>query len=135
MSPAGEPSLSEREAIITVGERTIWGTATNCQERIPVAGQVSVDAHLDGTLILYLYGALPNDVSQLALLVRVERPASGSASGFDFRIIASAVEFRLPQPSGDIIVGVGSGTLTLRGSNQTLVCTVGSGSCSPHVGA
>jgi hypothetical protein len=106
-----------------------------------------VDAHLDGTLIFYLYGPVANDVSQLALLVRVERGTaadagtdgsgapSQSSSGFDFRIVSSAVDFRLPQPSGDIIVSVGSGTLTLRGSNQTAVCTVGGNACSPGTGA
>jgi len=126
-------------------ERTIWGTASNCQERITVGNHVTADAHLNGTLILYLYGPLPEDPSQLSLLVRVERPAtaaadaalttSQSSSGFDFRVLSSAVEFRLPQPSGDVVVGVGSGTLTLRGSNQTVVCTVGSNTCSPGTGA
>jgi putative phosphoribosyl transferase len=45
MSPAGEPSLSEREAIVTAGERTIRGTL-----RLPArAGAVVVFAHGSGS--------------------------------------------------------------------------------------
>ena len=45
MSPAGEPSLREREAILSAGERTIRGTL-----RLPArAGAVVVFAHGSGS--------------------------------------------------------------------------------------
>ena len=127
----------ELTATIQTGslERIVWGTAAACRERITVGDRVTVDAQLDGTVILYLYGPLPSTLAEVQLLVRIEKPGATGASGFDFRIVAGTVEFRLPAQDGDIIVAVGSGTLTLRGHNQTAVCDVASATCSPQMGA
>ena len=50
-------------------------------------------------------------------------------ASIDFLIKDGQIQFRLPVSDGDIIVSVGLTTLTLRGSNGTFTCEVGSHKC------
>jgi hypothetical protein len=122
----------ELTAVVQTGRlsRAIWGTATSCQERIAITAQKSVDAELDGNLILYLYGALPRTSAEMQLLVHLER----QSSALDFRVMGPLIEFRLPVKDGDIIVSVSPDKLTLRGRNQTAVCDLATRACTSSTG-
>ena len=120
----------------------IWGTATSCLARFPPAGSTGavarttstvVNATLDGTLILYSLGPLPQNTSDAQLLVVFGGSIGvgdqvGSAS-FDFEISKWQVKFRVPVASGgDAIVTVGT-TLGIQGANAGFSCDLTTLTC------
>jgi hypothetical protein len=123
----------------------IWGTATSCLARFPPAdstGAVAsatsmvVNATVDGTLILYSLGPLPQDKSDAQILVIFDGTIGvgdkvGSAS-FDFEISKSQVKFRVPVDSGgDAIVTVGT-TLGIEGANAGFSCALTALTCQKN---
>jgi hypothetical protein len=142
--PPGPPDQAangslEVTAIVDTGKLNpeIWGTATSCLARFPPAGSTGaiavasatsavVKATLDGTLILYSLGPLPQNAADAQLLVVFSGSIGvgdhvGSAS-FDFEISKSQVKFRVPVASGgDAIVTVGT-TLGIQGANVGFSC-------------
>lgn len=147
--PAGPPDQAangsvEVTAIADTGKLNpeIWGTATSCLARFPPAGSTGavasntstvVNATLDGTLILYSLGPLPQNTSDAQLLVVFDGSIGvgdqvGSAS-FDFEIQKSQVKFRIPVASGgDAIVTVGT-TLGIQGANAGFSCDLTTLTC------
>jgi len=147
--PAGPPDQAangsfEVTAIADTGKLNpeIWGTATSCLTRFPAAGSTGavasatstvVNATLNGTLILYSLGPLPQDTSQAQLLVIFSGSIGvgdqvGSAS-FDFEISKGQVKFRIPVASGgDAIVTVGT-TLGIQGANAGFSCDLTTLTC------
>jgi hypothetical protein len=121
--------------------RDIWGVATNCRTLIPTSGGgANQMAFIDGTLILQLQGALPRQPGDLEVLFLLNGRLETSGNDVvvanevktaerDFRIKDGQIEFRLPVSDGDIIVKVGLTSLTLRGSNGTFECELGSHKC------
>ena len=131
-------------AIVDTGKLNpeIWGTATSCLARFPPAGSTGavasntstvVNATLNGTLILYSLGPLPQNTSDAQLLVTFGGSIGvgdkvGSAS-FDFEISKRQVKFRLPVASGgDAIVTVGT-TLGIEGANAGFSCDLTTLTC------
>jgi hypothetical protein len=119
---------------------TIFGTATNCMAHVQVTGAAAVNAQIDGSVALLLYQPLPTTLAQAGFLFRLmggslrgQNDAVSASGDLDFRVINGQIEFRLPQSTGDVIVGIGggSGTLTLRGANGTFVCNVAHAVCTP----
>jgi len=124
----------------------VWGTATACQTNVDassssqIAGAASalgvdttLDVAIDGTLIVYLLGPFPTDLSNLQVLVTftgtlgVEgHVASGS---LDFEIVNDAVKFRIQEGGGDVIVTVGA-TLGIQGANGGFSCDITSTNCT-----
>jgi hypothetical protein len=145
---AGANGSIEVTAIADTGKLNpeIWGTATNCLARFPPAGSTGsaasatststsavVKATLNGTLILYSLGPLPQNTSDAQLLVTFSGSIGvgdkvGSAS-FDFEINQSQVKFRVPVASGgDAIVTVGT-TLGIQGANAGFSCDLTTLTC------
>jgi len=140
--PAGPPDAGangtvEATAIADTGKINpeVWGTATHCLARFPPAGSSGpvatatstvVNATLDGTLIIYLLGPLPQNASDAQMLVSFSGSIGvgdkvGSAS-FDFQLSKSTVKFRIPVASGgDAIVTVGT-TIGIQGANAGFSC-------------
>jgi hypothetical protein len=138
--PPGPPDASANgsvavTAIVDTGKINpeVWGTATSCLALFPPAGSTgavasatSVDATLNGTLVIYLLGPLPADPSDAQMLVTFTGSIGvgaqvGSAS-FDFEISKSQVKFRIPVASGgDAIATVGT-TLGIQGANAGFSC-------------
>jgi hypothetical protein len=147
--PAGPPNAAangdiEVTAVVEATQltRQAWGTATACHARLdpidtPVLDEVAlssgVNAFVDGTLILYLFGPLPRTGSEADFLLRfsgqIGRQEQPRSASFDFRVVDRKVEFRHAVADGDIIVGVGATSLTLRGSNATFTCDLATASC------
>jgi len=92
-----------------------------------------VKGTLDGTLILYSLGPLPQNSSDAQLLVIFDGTIGvgehvGSAS-FDFELQKTQVKFRVPVASGgDAIVTVGT-TLGIQGANGGFSCDLTSLTC------
>jgi len=116
----------------------LWGVATACRTRIDPTGDPGVAAlalngFVDGTLIVVLYGPLPHAIAEAKFLLRFEgdvgRGERVRTLSFDFRIVGASVEFRHAVDDGDIIVGVGIGTFTLRARNGTFTCDLALQSC------
>lgn len=141
---AGANGSVELTAIVDTGQLNpeVWGTATSCLARFPPAGSTGpvasatssvVNATLNGTLILYSLGPLPQASSDLQLLVTFSGSIGvgdqvGSAS-FDFEISKSQVKFRVPVASGgDAIVTVGT-TLGIQGANAGFSCDLTALTC------
>jgi hypothetical protein len=148
--PPGTPNAAENGSIEMTAivektqlDRELWGTASNCRQRLTRKNTVTssegldlaVNAQLDGTWILYLGGPLPTRgqdaeyfmsfAGELGLRDRV-RPLT-----FDFRLIDGQVQFRHPVDDGDIIVGVGLGSFSLTGQNATYQCDLAKLYCQP----
>jgi hypothetical protein len=147
--PAGPPDQAANGSIVVTAvadtgklNPEIWGTATSCLARFPPAGSTGtvasatstvVNATLNGTLILYSLGPLPQNTSDAQLLVVFDGSIGvgdqvGSAS-FDFEIQKSQVKFRVPVASGgDAIVTVGT-TLGIQGANAGFSCDLTTLTC------
>lgn len=148
--PPGAPDAAENGSIEMTAivdetrlQRELWGTASDCRQRLqrtatstPSGGLgVAVNAQLDGTWIIYLDGPLPTQgrdakyfmsfAGELGLEGRV-RPLA-----FDFRLVDGQVQFRHPVDDGDLIVGVGLGSFSLRGQNATYQCDLAKLYCQP----
>jgi hypothetical protein len=147
--PPGPPDANANGSIVVTAiadtgklNPEIWGTATSCLARFPPADSTGaaasasstvVNATVDGTLILYSLGPLPQDKSDAQLLVIFDGTIGvgdkvGSAS-FDFEISKSQVKFRVPVASGgDAIVTVGT-TLGIEGANAGFSCDLTTLTC------
>jgi hypothetical protein len=147
--PAGAPDAGangqvEVTAIADTGKINpeVWGQATACLTRFPPAGSTgpvasntsgSVNATLDGTLILYLLGPLPVDPADAQMLVifsgSIGVGTQVASASFDFEISKSQVKFRVPVASGgDAIVTVGT-TLGIQGANAGFSCDLTTLTC------
>jgi hypothetical protein len=128
----------------------IWGSALECRPRVeplqsippgdaplvPATAEVtapeatpnlpSPDILLDGTLLVHLYGPLPESIIDADFLARfVGQVAVGErtlALDVDLRWIDRQLEFRHPVEDGDVIVARGPTSFTLRGKNLTVTC-------------
>jgi hypothetical protein len=145
--PPGPPDQSangviDLTAIVETGRLNpqLWGTATACRTRASVSGAVAamggltptaVNATVDGTLILYALGPLPEDLIDAQFLVRFEGSigvgGQVASVAFDFEYLDGSVKFRVPVASGgDAIVTVGP-TLSIQGANATFSCDLAPG--------
>jgi len=143
--PAGPPDADENGsvAVTAIIDRSrlserLWGTATQCRERLALADASaalpSIDAFLDGTLILHLYGALPRAAGDANFWVgfsgTLGRGSSVRDVSMDFRVVDRTLEFRHPVDDGDIIIGVGPTTLELRSADASFSCDLATGTCA-----
>jgi hypothetical protein len=153
--PPGPPDASangsvELTAIADTGKLNpeIWGTATSCLSRFPPASSTGtvasvtsdtsgtpavVKATLDGTLILYSLGPLPQNSSDAQLLVIFDGTIGVGehvrSASFDFELQKTQVKFRVPVASGgDAIVTVGT-TLGIQGANAGFSCDLTTLTC------
>lgn len=140
--PPGPPAPAQNgtldlTAVVEDGRlrRVIWGTGAACHQSVDVGERVTVDAVVDGTLAIYLLGSLPTGLADAQLLVSFTGTAGvmnervPQIGSFDFRLQNGVLEVRVPVSDGEIIVGVGSGMLTLRGRNATYSCAPAAGTC------
>lgn len=142
--PAGPPAAAENGsvALTAIIERSrlsarLWGTATQCRERLALtsapAAVPSIEAFLDGTLIIHLYGALPRAAGDANFWAgfsgTLGRGSSVHDVTIDFRVIDRRLEFRHPVDDGDIIIGVGPTTLELRSAGASFSCDLATGAC------
>jgi hypothetical protein len=123
-------------------EPFIWGTAVGCRWRLNLTDGMAlsravdpiVNASLDGTMILYLYGPLPRAGGDAAFFMRftgeLGREELVQPLSFDFRVLEGQIEVRHPVDDGDIIVSFGLGTFSLRGGNATFSCDLATLSCT-----
>lgn len=122
----------------SVLRRELWGVATACRtaSEINESGRVRVaaDLVLDGTLIVYLYGPLPENREEAGFLVRftgeLGRLGQPRSLDFDFRFLNGVLEFRHPVEGGDIIVGIEPEAFSLRGVNTTVTCDFSTLECA-----
>ena len=142
--PLAPPNMTENGSVQLTAiveksrlQRQLWGTASACRW-MPDPVEVTeldplVQAFVDGTLILYLYGPLPEEWIDADFLLRftgqLGRQDQVRERDFDFRFVDGVIELRHPVDDGEIIVGVGLTTLTLRGSNATVTCDLITRSC------
>lgn len=116
--------------------RLLWGTASACRERIPVAGGVAVNPYVDGSLAIYLEGPLPTSLRDAHFIVAFDGTLGTERLGqtpvsFDFRVTGLQLEVRVPVPDGVIIGSGGLLEVTLRGTNGTFSCSRRTKVCSP----
>jgi hypothetical protein len=123
-------------------QHQLWGAATGCRWRRDPLDRLAPDqalipginAYLDGTLNLYLYGALPRAGGDpeffLSFAGELGRERQVRAISFDFRFVNGQIEFRYPVDDGDIIVGIGATTFSLRARNASYTCELATLSCS-----
>jgi hypothetical protein len=114
-------------------QRTIWGTATTCHERVPGPGGTTIHALFDGTLTVYLEGPLESDTAKGTYLVvwsgSIGTQAASVPLAFDFRVVPPNVEVRIPLGDGSIIGSIGSSGVSLRGANGTFTCSADTFTC------
>jgi hypothetical protein len=147
--PAGAPDEATNGStqLTAVVERSqlrhdVWGAATACHTRleptadssaITVTPSPSINLSIDGSLDIRLYGPLPRSVGDAKFLLlfngRLGTDARTADGMFDFRVLDGHFDFRLAVSDGDIIVEVGTTSLSLRGSNATFTCDLASLSC------
>jgi hypothetical protein len=99
----------------------------------PAASPPALDAFLDGSLLLYLYGPLPESNLDADFLMRFTAQIGiGERTrklDVDLRWIDRQLEFRHPVADGNIIVGIGLTRFTLRGRNLSVTCDATTLSC------
>jgi hypothetical protein len=115
-------------------QRVVWGTATDCKDRITVAGDLTAHTFLDGSYALYLLGPLTADPGQAAFVMgwngTIGTEAAQADVAFDFRWVPPQLEVRIPVSDGNIIGSVGAGGIFLRGSNGTFGCSLETLTCA-----
>jgi hypothetical protein len=116
-------------------EKVLWGTATTCKDRVDVTNNVALHPYLDGSIALYLEGALTSDVSLETFLMgwngTIGTETTGTTDvGFDFRVLPPQIEVRIPVADGDIIGSIGADMVTLRGANGTYGCSLQTFTCA-----
>lgn len=153
--PAGPPDEAQNGAldmtvIVDTGRLNpeLWGTATACKLRVPPAGTASatasaisvvtppvVNATLDGTLIVYDLGPLPQTAGEAQFLLTFDGmitiDGQTKSLSFDFQVQNGSIAFRLPVDGGDAIVTVGSTALGIRGANASYSCDLATQTCAP----
>ncbi|HVU50912.1 MAG TPA: hypothetical protein VHL80_09515 [Polyangia bacterium] len=114
-------------------QKVIWGTATTCRERVDVANGAAVHAYLDGSLAVYLEGALASDPTQASYLAgwsgTIGTENATASVTFDFRVVPPQLEVRIPVADGDVIGSIGANMATLRGANGTYGCSLQTFTC------
>ena len=148
--PAGAPDEAtngaiDLTAVVDSGhvERQLWGTASACHSRFPPANSIAqvggpvgtpvVNAVLDGTLIVYALGPLPDSAADAQFLLSfsgtIGTDAQVRSTSFDFQYVSGSVQFRVPVASGgDAIVSVGA-TLGVQGANGGFSCDLVTAVC------
>jgi hypothetical protein len=117
-------------------QRTLWGTATNCHERVPGPGGVTIHALFDGSYAVFLEGPLESDSSKASFLMAwngaIGTEATGTAQvAFDFRVVPPSVEVRVPVSDGSVIGSIGANGVSVRGANGTFICSLETFTCLP----
>jgi hypothetical protein len=114
-------------------QKVVWGTATTCRDRVSVTSNLTAHAYLDGSLAVYLEGALESDPAQASYLAgwngTIGTDAGMTDVSFDFRVLPPQIEVRIPVADGDIIGSVGANMVTLRGANGTFGCSLQTFTC------
>jgi hypothetical protein len=114
-------------------QKIVWGTATTCRDRVDVTNSATIHAYLDGSLAVYLEGALPSDPAQASYLAgwngTIGTDIAMTGVMFDFRVLPPQLEVRIPVADGDIIGSVGANMVTLRGVNGTYGCSLQTFTC------
>lgn len=117
----------------------IWGTASACTASVqPVAALPAVQGFVDGSLSFFLQGALPETSDDAQVVVAISGrvgtggnvPPPSSNQSFDFRISGRQVETRHTVADGYVIVSVGVGTISVRGTNGSAACDVAAQACT-----
>ena len=118
----------------------VWGGATACKTRLDPLDDVSggltitpspsVNLSLEATLDVRLYGPLPRTVGEAKFLLifngRLGSDDRTADASFDFRLLDGQLAFRYAVSDGDIIVEVGTTSISLRGANGTFACDLAS---------
>lgn len=119
----------------------LWGTAAACRTRLDPADasaltvmpSTALNLSVDGALDVRLYGPLPRSVGEAKFLLlfsgRLGADDLTTDASFDFRVLDGHFDFRLAVSDGDIIVELGTTSISLRASNATFVCDLASRSC------
>jgi hypothetical protein len=115
-------------------QRTLFGTATACHDRITVTDDMMAHVFFDGSIGVYLEGPLRVDPTQASFLMTfsgtIGTEASQTSADFDFRVIPPQVEVRIPVADGSVIGSLGANEVTLRGKNGTFSCSLVTLTCS-----
>jgi len=138
--PAGPPDAAQNGSLDLTAlvddtqlQRTVFGTASSCQQRVLTVGTLGVNAFLSGDVSIFLEGPLPADDQQARALVLVTGQIgtdSNVASGtFDFQSVGPAVEFREQVADGFVIVSIGPQAISVRGNNGSFTCDAQGLSC------
>lgn len=146
--PPGPPNEAENGSIQLFAKvdntrlrRELWGTASNCRSRISpstrfaqVVTSPALNVTLNGSLLLSLYAPLPEEEADAAFFMSFEgelgREGQLRPLSFDFRAINSQIEIREAVDDGEVIIGRGLGTVSVRGQNASYTCDLATLSCN-----
>jgi hypothetical protein len=133
-SPANGAIEVTAEYQASILQRTVWGTATTCHERVSGSNGASVHTFFDGTIAIFLEGPLASDPSQISFLMgwngTIGTEGLQASSAFDFRVVPPQLEVRVPVADGSVIASVGGNGVLLRGANGTYGCSLVTFVCS-----
>ena len=146
--PPGPPNEAENGSIQLFAKvdntrlrRELWGTASNCRWRISqrmglaqVVTSPALNVALNGSLLLSLYAPLPKEEAEAAFFMSFDgelgREEQLRPLSFDFRTINRQIEIREPVDDGEVIVGRGAGTVSVRGQNASYTCDLATLTCN-----
>jgi hypothetical protein len=115
-------------------QRTIFGTATACHDRITVTDDMMAHVFFDGSVGVFLEGPLMSDPTQAEFLMTfsgtIGTEATQAPADFDFRVIPPQVEVRIAVADGSVIGSFGTNEVTLRGKNGTYGCSLVTFTCA-----
>jgi hypothetical protein len=116
-------------------QRTVFGSATACHDRVALTDNTMVHIFFDGSIGLFLEGPLESDPTQDQFLMTFDGTIGTESTGqaaatFDFRVIPPQVEVRIPVADGSIIGSLGLNEVTLRGANGTFSCSLVTFTCA-----
>jgi hypothetical protein len=145
MAPAAPPAEENGTVAVTATfERSrlqsrLWGTAVQCRQRLTPFDMTvplpAINLFLDGTLIVHLYGALPDSATDgdfwAGFSGKLGREANVRDVTFDFRVVDGRIEFRHPVDDGNIIIGVGLTSVEMRSAGASFSCDLTTESCQP----
>lgn len=138
--PPGPPNAAENGYIQLFAKvdntrlrRELWGTASDCRSRISPSTRFAqvvtspvLNVALNGSLLVSLYAPLPKEEADAAFFMSFEgelgREGQLRTASFDFRVINSQIEIREMVDDGEVIIGRGLGTVSVRGQNATYTC-------------
>jgi hypothetical protein len=115
-------------------QRTIFGTATSCHDRITATDNTMVHVFFDGSIGLFLEGPLMTDPNQSQFLMTfngtIGTEGAQAQATFDFRVIPPLIEVRIAVSDGSVIGSLGANEVTLRGANGTFTCSLVTFTCA-----
>lgn len=146
--PPGPPNEAENGSVQLFAKvdntrlrRELWGTASNCRWRISprnglaqVVTSPALNAAINGSILISLYAPLPKEEADAAYFMtfagELGRGEELRPLSFDFRVINRQIEIRETVDDGEVIVGRGLGTVSVRGQNASYTCDLATLACN-----